>query len=173
MTYPTAIAIAASLLLAGAAAAQDAPNTPPQPSRTEQMGRAAGDIVTQPARDVGVSKTTIPPILEKAHEDPYSLAGLKTCRQLADEVTELTAALGPDFSVGNERKENRAGRLAAAGGRTVINSLLPYRGLVREISGAAPAQRRLDAALDAGFARRGFLRGVHTTRGCRAMTVSH
>jgi hypothetical protein len=49
----------------------------------------------------------------------------------------------------------------------VVNTLIPFRGLIREISGAAPAQRRLNAAIDAGFARRGYLRGVLRTRGCK------
>ena len=38
---------------------------------------------------------------------------------------------------------------------------------VREVSGAAPQERRLRAAIQAGFARRGFLRGVATARKCR------
>ena len=49
----------------------------------------------------------------------------------------------------------------------MVNSLIPFRGIVREVSGAAPAERRLAAAIDAGFARRGFLRGVLSARGCR------
>ena len=49
----------------------------------------------------------------------------------------------------------------------MVNSLIPFRGVVREVSGAAAADRRLTAATQAGFARRGFLRGVHQTRGCR------
>ncbi|MEE3154506.1 MAG: hypothetical protein VX309_03150, partial [Pseudomonadota bacterium] len=54
-----------------------------------------------------------------------------------------------------------------AGGKTIVNSIIPFRGLVREITGAAPAQRRLNTAIDAGFARRGFLRGAAISRGCR------
>jgi hypothetical protein len=75
--------------------------------------------------------------------------------------------LGADYVVGNEVKENRAGKLAEAGGKTVINSIIPFRSLVREVTGAAPADRRLNAALDAGYARRGFLRGVHARQGCK------
>ncbi len=41
------------------------------------------------------------------------------------------------------------------------------RGLVREVSGAAPAERRKNAAIDAGYARRGYLRGVYETRRCK------
>ena len=125
------------------------------------------EIGTQPVRDVGVMKRDVPPILAKAASDPYNIKGLKTCKQLAAEVTRLNEALGADYVVGNEYKENRAGRLAEAGGKTVINAIIPFRGLVREVSGAAPAERRMNAALDAGFARRGFLRGVHYKQGCK------
>jgi hypothetical protein len=80
----------------------------------------------------------------------------------------LTDVLGPDFRAGEVKKENKAGKLAAAGGQTVINGLIPFRGLVREVTGAAPAQRRLNRALDTGYARRGFLRGLYTARKCRS-----
>jgi hypothetical protein len=82
-------------------------------------------------------------------------------------VKELNQVLGPDYQPGAKHQENRMAKLAEAGGKTVINSLIPFRGLVREVSGAAPAQRNLNAAVDAGYARRGFLRGVHATRQCR------
>ena len=132
-----------------------------------EVRKKSVDIGTQPARDVGVMKRQVPPILVKAQHEPYSLKGLKTCKQLAAELTSLNAVLGDDYTVGNEVKENRAGKLAEAGGKTVINSIIPFRGLVREVTGAAPADRRLNAALDAGYARRGFLRGVQARQGCK------
>ncbi len=180
--------IAAVLALAGAAQAEvkpqyparkaEKPVTPPQSSTTpdrahpgESWGtdvrKKSVEIGTQPVRDVGVMKREIPPILIRAQQDPYSLRGLRTCKQLAGEVSDLNAVLGPDYVVGNEFKENRAGKLAEAGGKTVINSIIPFRSLVREVTGAAPADRRMNAAIDAGMARRGFLRGVHIKQGCR------
>jgi hypothetical protein len=148
--------------------AQAPPPPAPQPeTRVQQMGAKTGEIVSQPARDVGMSKKEIPPILIQAKKDPYGLSGVKTCAQLAVVIHELNKVLGPDFVAGDETKENRAAKLAEAGGQTVINSIIPFRGLVREVSGAAPEQRRLNEAIDAGFARRGYLRGVHHTRGCR------
>ncbi len=185
--------IAAVLALAGAAQAQAQakpeypttkpakplkPVTPPNSSTTPDKGhpdeswgtevrKKSVEIGTQPVRDVGITKREIPPILVKARQDPYSLKGLKTCKQLALEVASLNLVLGPDYVVGNEVKENRMGKLAEAGGKTVINSIIPFRSLVREVTGAAPADRRLNAALDAGYARRGFLRGVHAKQGCR------
>ncbi len=132
-----------------------------------EVRKKSVDIGTQPVRDVGIMKRQVPPILVKAQNDPYSLKGLKTCKQLAAEVTSLNMVLGPDYVVGNEVKENKAGKLAEAGGKTLVNTIIPFRGLVREVTGAAPADRRLNAALDAGYARRGFLRGVHAKQGCR------
>ncbi|EJL27616.1 hypothetical protein PMI01_03741 [Caulobacter sp. AP07] len=182
--------IAMVLALTGAAQAQDRaqypikkPASAPPPAQTPdkkpddpdkpaegwmaETRKKSVEIGTQPARDVGVMKREIPPILDKAREDPYSLKGLKTCKQLAAEVTDLNLVLGPDYKVGNEVRENKAGKLAEAGGKSVINAIIPFRGVVRELTGAAPADRRLNAALDAGYARRGFLRGVHAKQGCR------
>jgi hypothetical protein len=140
---------------------------PPPESWRTQARKKSVEIGTQPVRDVGVMKREIPPILQEAHEDPYSLKGLKTCKQLGAEVVKLNAVLGPDYKVGNEVRENKAGKLAEAGGKSVINAIIPFRGVVRELTGAAPADRRLNAALDAGYARRGFLRGVHARQGCK------
>jgi hypothetical protein len=73
---------------------------PESPSSTDEARRKAGEIITQPARDVGVSKPEIPPVLAEAVKDPYSLAGLKTCRQLSAAVTALNAELGPVSAAG-------------------------------------------------------------------------
>jgi hypothetical protein len=77
-----AAAMAAALMLAGCASNQNKlsraePANPPstQSSKIAEAGKKAGTIATQPARDVGVVKTGIPPILAKAGDDPYSLEG--------------------------------------------------------------------------------------------------
>lgn len=139
---------------------------PEQPSGAREALDRAGKIIAQPAHDVGAAETTIPDVLQRARDNPYDLTGLRTCAQIKASVEELSTVLGPDFAVGNNKQENKAERLAEAGGKTIVNTLIPFRGLVREISGAAPAQRRLAAAIDAGFARRGFLRGVSLMRRC-------
>jgi hypothetical protein len=153
---PTALAAACACIAAPASAGQA------QQNRTTEQ--EAGRIVSQPARDVGVAKTKIPPLLVQVSEAPYTTRGAGTCRQIASSISALTGVLGPDFDAdGTPKKRN----LAKAGGEAVVNSLIPFRGLVREVSGAAPAERRLNAAFDAGFARRGFLRGLQRAKGCR------
>jgi hypothetical protein len=139
----------------------------PEPSKLHQSLDTGGRIAAQPVHDVDASRTKIPPVLEAASADPYSLVGARTCAQITRNIAELTDALGPDFESGAARKENKAGKLAEAGGKTIVNAIIPFRGLVRELSGAAPAQRRLNDAVDAGLARRGFLRGLQNARRCR------
>lgn len=152
----------AALVLAAAAPAQ----TPNQDSGS--TGDRARRIATQPARDLGVQRTTIPPVLERASADPYGLAGLGTCARLSAAIVELNSSLGPDLDAEVPgRRGSRAGQAAEAGGRALVDSVIPFRGVVREVSGSAGAERRLQAAVDAGLARRGFLRGVHRARGCR------
>jgi hypothetical protein len=146
---------------------EPAPEPAPSEGWMTQTRKKTFEIGAQPARDVGVMKREIPPILVKARQDPYSLKGLRTCKQLAAEVADLNAVLGADYVVDAEVKENRAGKLAEAGGKSLVNSIIPFRGVVREVTGAAPADRRLKAAIDAGYARRGFLRGVQAKQGCR------
>ncbi len=167
-TVMTGLLVAMLASAAPALAQVKPPSTPDEPGgRWGEAKKKATDIGSQPVRDVGMSKREIPPILEKAYADPYSLKGLKTCKAIASEVTGLNGVLGADYVVGNSYEENRAGKLAEAGGKTIINSIIPFRGLVREVTGAAPNDRRLNAAVDAGLARRGFLRGVHLRQGCK------
>ena len=153
------------LTLIALAAAQAAA---PEPDRAHAILNGGRRIAAQPVRDVGAARTPIPPVLERAEANPYGLAGTRSCTQIRSGIADLTAALGPDFppGPGPGTRENRAGKLAEAGGKTIVNGLIPFRGLVREISGAAPQQRRLAAASSAGLARRGFLRGLAVARNC-------
>lgn len=148
--------IVSALLLSSVASAQDKPGTLDK----------AGTIASQPVRDLGIDKEGIPEALQKAVQDPYARPP-RGCRTINVALGELNAALGEDFGVGIETNQNRAGKIAEAVGKTIVNSLIPFRGLVREISGAAPAERRLQAAVAAGIARRGYLRGLATASGCR------
>lgn len=172
-----------SLLLTSAAVAQDkAPKAQSAKEQADQKDAAAqgeqdkprdetfdkaGRIASQPARDVGIVKTEIPPILQQTTEAPYAMPASRTCKGLNAAMAELTEALGPDFTTGKENNQNRTGKIMEAGGRAVVNSLIPFRGLVREVTGAAPAERRLQAAISTGLARRGFLRGMATNKGCK------
>lgn len=139
-----------------------------EPAVAQQRDSAldkAGDIASQPARDVGATERKIPAILQDAIDAPYKLDGVNTCPVLATNIAALNNELGNDLDE-KQKKGGTVGKYAEAGGKFVVNTIIPFRGLVREVSGAAAADRRLEAAKQAGIARRGFLRGVQATRKC-------
>lgn len=164
------VASSSALLLAGCAVFRgDRPataSTEEPAGDVEETAKKAGEIATQPVRDLGIDKVEIPPVLVRATEYPYAAEGTESCEQLAATVVELNQALGPDFQVANAEGEDKVGKVAEAGGKAIVNSLIPFRGVVRELTGAAAAKRRLDDAVDAGYARRGFLRGLQQAKGC-------
>ena len=139
-----------------AAQAQDRPITNREPD--------AVDVAKTPVTDLNLSKSEIPALLIEAQRAPYSLQGLGKCSQLVAAVEEFDRVLGPDLDLPQaERDRFSEGRIA----QWVVGSFIPFRGLIREISGANKNERELAAAIQAGLARRGFLKGVGAARGCR------
>ena len=127
----------------------------------------ADDVVLSPLDDVNLRKKAIPPVLLAAIDNPYSMAGLKSCASFSAAITSLDGSLGDDFDVvqdktRDEKRGNGAGSLAKA----VIGGLIPFRGVIREVSGANGQQRNWDRALYAGSVRRAFLKGIGQTKGC-------
>lgn len=127
----------------------------------------AEDVALSPLSDVNIRKKEIPAVLEAAIANPYGLAGLKTCAGYATAIESLDAALGDDIDVADEKTTgenmgNSAGTIA----KTVIGSFIPFRGVIRELSGANAQQRAWERAVYAGAVRRAFLKGVGQSKGC-------
>ncbi|MET0369950.1 MAG: hypothetical protein ABW039_01085 [Sphingobium sp.] len=122
------------------------------------------DMFFQPLRDVRLMAPAIPPRLLAILSTPYSLDRLHTCTHMAWEVDQLDAILPRDVGYGPMRR-NLSDRMIGQG-RSMIGGLIPFRGLVREVSGANDADRRLAYAVRVGEARRSFLMGVGLARGC-------
>src|SRR3989344_3851462 len=100
---------------------------------------------------------------------PYSLDGMGKCAAIIQEITELDAVLGPDVNelvdaTRAKKREQTAGRVAGS----VAGSIIPFRGLIGEVTGANAERRRYATAVYAGTVRRGFLKGVGLERGCKA-----
>jgi hypothetical protein len=154
-------AFALFAILPCAAAAQVSPE--PEPSTGDQARR----IITQPLEDVNVRSRDIPPLLEAIGDDPYRTDGLTSCRRIAEAVAELDAVLGPDFDrPSDDRRRDRAANLGLAVAGEVLGGFIPFRGLVREVSGANAAQERRQTAFLAGAVRRAFLKGYARSRRC-------
>ena len=147
--------IAGLLIVATPALAQQKPSD----------AQVVGDIASQPVQDLNLKTKHIPEVLERATGDPYAVRTLRNCRAINGAIAALTVELGPDF---NSPEESGARKISGTKvAKSIVQSLIPFRGVIREASGAAGAARRYEAAVDAGIARRGFLRGVARSRGCR------
>ncbi len=138
------------------------------PALAQRAEKVAEEAVMTPAEDVNLKKREIPPVLQSAMDEPYSAEGTRNCTQLNVALAELDTALGPDFDSGEDRK---TGLDATKVAKSVVRSFIPFRGVIREVSGAAGAQRRYNAAVDAGLARRGYLRGLAQARRCKPPAV--
>lgn len=128
----------------------------------------AEDVAMSPLSDLNVRKKDVPAVLESALTKPYSLAGIKSCKGLTTAIVDLDGALGDDIDVATGTKSDmeNVGNSAGAIAKSVIGSFIPFRGVLRELSGANAQDRQWERALYAGTARRAFLKGVGEQRGC-------
>jgi len=128
----------------------------PEPDVTE--------VAKTPLRDLNIDARDIPEALRIAARDPYATQGMETCNAIVTEIANLDMVLGADYDIaeadGNDRLSE--GRI----GQSIVGSILPFRGVVREVTGAAGNERLLRAAYTAGMARRAFLKGWGLGRGC-------
>lgn len=133
------------------------------PESTKERAR---DAASRPLEDVNVEKREIPDTLKKILDDPYAATGIRTCPQIAAAVTELDQVLGADVDADEETRRSTADKVIDVGG-SVLTGFIPFRGVVREVSGANAARRRYQEAIYAGVARRSFLKGMGQAKGCK------
>lgn len=148
--------LAGLALLAAPAAAPLAAQVMPDPD--------AAEVARTPLRDLNIASREIPEVLLAAARDPYAQAGMDTCDALVTDIAALDGVLGADYDIadadGNDRLSE--GRI----GQSVVGSIIPFRGVIREVTGAASNDRVLRAAYTAGMVRRSFLKGLGLGRGC-------
>ena len=166
--YPLALLLApACAALAAAGPARAEPPAAPSaekdaPKPITQRDPTAADVVATPVTDLNLKKNEIPAVLVAAEADPYGLPAGR-CPGLTAAIREIDAVLGDDVDIAQaSRGRMSAGKVA----QSVVGSFIPFRGIIREISGANEQQRRLQSAIYAGTARRSFLKGVGLQRGC-------
>lgn len=134
------------------------------PLAAQDMKEDVKDVAETPLEDVGLSKDEIPEILVTAAEEPYAQRNTRSCRAIVSEIAELDNALGDDFDIAGKEKTGVSGKKVAKG---LVGSIIPFRGIVREVSGAAGDKRKAEAAVRAGLARRAYLKGLGQGKGCK------
>lgn len=141
------------------------------PNVEQPMGDHVENAVTQPARDVNLKKNEIPARLLEIQKSPYDLSHIDGCRAITAEIASLRPILGPDVNEvprlsRAEKRERSVSRVAGG----ILGGLIPFRGVVREVTGANAADLRYQQAMAAGFARRSFLKGMAHSKGCKIAT---
>lgn len=124
---------------------------------------SARDVAMSPLQDLNLSKDPIPPVLLAAADNPYANPGLNKCAAIRAEISNLDAVLGEDFDTA-EAPERRltAGKVALS----VVTGLIPYRGIIRQVSGAADHEYQFKQAISAGLMRRAYLKGLGEAKRC-------
>lgn len=161
--------VIAGLLTASPAMAQKpadpaakAANAPEPETPITEKDVSAVDVATTPLSDLNLKKGEIPALLLTAQERPYDLTALTRCSSLVASVSSLDRILGEDIDITDPDGSTSAGKVA----QSAVGALIPFRGLIREVSGANSQDRKLQLAIRAGMARRAFLKGVGLQRGC-------
>ena len=134
----------------------------------QQPASPVSTALSQPFSDLGLVRTATPPSLVRSASAPYATQGRTDCAAIASEIAELSTVLGPDLDSAGGSDRNEGEALFADILQSAIG--LPYRGAIRRLSGAHSRDRRRARAVIAGYARRGFLRGLASSAHCPAPT---
>jgi len=148
-------ALAASFFLAAPAAAQR--------TVTDETVTVV-DVAKTPLEDLNLARDPIPAALQRALREPYRDPGLSQCADIRNEIGDLDAVLGEDMDTAPHTGEHRTnvGKIAQG----VVGSLIPFRGVIRSLSGANSHEREFKEAIAAGLMRRAYLKGIGQAMDC-------
>lgn len=138
-------------------------------SSSPSTGDKARQAMSQPFADLNLFHTDIPHALLIAGQTPFSPPASLYCGVLANEIATLTTHLGPVLSAfGAKSSANSSTTDDAVWGavRSASGGIIPFRGVVRWMSGAEQRDRDLARAVLAGFVRRAYLEGIRDERRC-------
>lgn len=138
---------------------------------TTERGEFAGDdtedlqaAVTGPVNDIGFNDIEIPEYLANMG-NPYATQP-STCSALNSEVARLNSLLGADLNIAEDEDARKEQNRLNATRNTVGSVLIPFRGVVRAISGASKNERLAREAYERGLVRRAYLKGRAEVLGC-------
>ncbi|MGD9968077.1 MAG: hypothetical protein AB7T59_16275 [Hyphomonadaceae bacterium] len=135
----------------------------------QRADSSVSGALTQPLRDLSILRPEPEEVLQRAAAAPYATAatlpnGALDCKSVDSEIWLLGAALGDDVDAAAPEASLMAQARSDAGNALVdaVGDLvsLPYRGLIRRITGAERRDREMREAVQAGMVRRAFLRGL-------------
>ncbi|MEL1250472.1 hypothetical protein [Aurantiacibacter gilvus] len=123
----------------------------------------AREVAMTPLTDLNLARDPIPEILIWARDNTYDSEGMDSCENIREGIGDLDAVLGDDLDAGSEEEERlNPGSVA----QSVIGMFIPFRGIIREVSGANSHEYEFRQAIAAGLMRRSYLKGLGEARGC-------
>lgn len=156
-----------AVLLSACGTTEPATPSPGKPQNT------VGGVLKQPLVDLNITSVEIPPLLVEAAKAPYAPAQPNDCEGIDHEIAALTDVLGPDLTPATEDgtpilSREAAGDAAWGAARGAASGWIPFRGVVRYVTGAERSDQRARDAVLAGFVRRAYLRGLRAPLQCDA-----
>lgn len=127
--------------------------------------RAQPGLATRSAEGLGLIGPEIPDELKQAQADPYAPPADPACTTVPAEIAKLDALLGPDINQPKPRTFIPTDVVGHA-----VRSAIPYRSAIRFVTGADRREKEKTQAEKAGWARRGFLKGLAARLDCPSPT---
>jgi hypothetical protein len=138
----------------------------------ERANKNLGSVAVAPLKDLGIVRQEAPKQLADIRY-PYDQARLDNgCPQIRYEIDALEKLLGTETYLARPAKSGTETAKEAAGGAVVgaaenaTTSFIPFRGVVRGVSGASARDAEIDRAVLMGLMRRSFLRGYGLASQC-------
>ncbi|MDE3061113.1 MAG: hypothetical protein KGJ06_08885 [Pseudomonadota bacterium] len=138
--------------------------------------------VQTPFEDINLKQKPIPEKLQQVSDNPYALPEKMLCDGIQKELAELDVVLGPDISMPSVSQGGAASRrgeyvdkgadMARERAISMVSSkvnIIPFRSIVRSLSGAEKHSKAVERAYQAGKLRRAFLKGVASALGPRCL----
>ncbi len=154
----------AAATLLGAATVQ-AQTVQPRTSDEASQATLQGALLA-PLRDVNIVKDEVPQSLTGAQEAPYLDPQKASCAELAAMIAPLEAALGPDRGDGAAPPKSGGRTMVLGALADVTRDVIPFRGVVRRLTGASRQDQKVREAREAGQLRRAYLKGFASANGC-------
>lgn len=124
------------------------------------------EAATRPLNDVGIVRRAPDPVLAALADAPYALTEPVDCASIRAEVAVLDSLLGPDIDSPSQTKPSTVDDLASGAVGGLVD--VPFRGVIRRLSGSDARDKALRRAILAGQLRRAFLKGFAVAEACPA-----
>jgi len=130
--------------------------------------RDVQSAMASPVNDIGLNDIEIPEYLVSM-TNPYANTP-SSCDAIKADLATLNALLGSDLDIPEDEAVRREQTALNATSSTIGSVLIPFRGVVRAISGAAGNERDARQAYERGLVRRAYIKGMARQMNCSLPT---